>query len=96
MQYLISLTKKLYQVSFDRNVGHDYIENADGRFDFYHEKEERIPFDFEMLNTITKGGITNKTLNIILAGTGVGKSLAMCHFASAALSQGKKCFIYYF
>jgi len=82
------LTKAL-SVSFDTNVGHDYIENADGRFDFYHEKEERIPFDLEMFNEITKGGITKKTLNIILAGTGVGKSLAMCHFASAALSQGQ-------
>ena len=82
------LTKAL-SVSFDANVGHDYIENADGRFDFYHEKEERIPFDIEKLNEITKGGITKKTLNIILAGTGVGKSLAMCHFASAALAQGQ-------
>ena len=82
------LTKAL-GVSFDANVGHDYIENADGRFDFYHEKEERIPFDLEKLNTITKGGVTNKTLNIILAGTGVGKSLAMCHLASAGLEQGK-------
>jgi replicative DNA helicase len=82
------LTKAL-SVSFDANIGHDYIENADGRFDFYHEKEERIPFDLDMLNQITKGGVTNKTLNIILAGTGVGKSLAMCHLASAGLEQGK-------
>ena len=82
------LTKAL-SISFDKNVGHDYIENAEGRFDFYHEKEERIPFDLELMNTITKGGVTNKTLNIILAGTGVGKSLAMCHLASAALSQGR-------
>ena len=82
------LTKAL-QVSFDRNVGHDYIEDVDGRFDFYHRVEEKMPFDIDMLNTITNGGITNKTLNIILAGTGVGKSLAMCHFASAALSDGK-------
>jgi archaellum biogenesis ATPase FlaH len=82
------LTKAL-QVSFDRNVGHDYIEDVDGRFDFYHRVEEKMPFDIDMLNTITNGGITNKTLNIILAGTGVGKSLAMCHFAAAALDQGK-------
>lgn len=81
------LTKAL-GVSFDANVGHDYIENWQQRFDFYHTKEERIPFDLEMLNKITKGGLPNKTLNIILAGTGVGKSLAMCHFAAAALSDG--------
>jgi|TARA_E500000318_G_scaffold109821_1_gene123703 replicative DNA helicase len=83
------ILSKALSVSFDANVGHDYIENAEGRFNFYHEKEERIPFDLEMMNTITKGGVTNKTLNIILAGTGVGKSLAMCHLASAGLSQGK-------
>ena len=82
------LTKAL-SVSFDANVGHDYIENAEGRFNFYHEKEERIPFDLDMMNTVTKGGVTNKTLNIILAGTGVGKSLAMCHLAAAALDQGR-------
>lgn len=84
------LTKAL-SVSFDSNVGHDYIENADERFGFYHKKEERIPFDLDMLNKITKGGVTKKTLNILLAGTGVGKSLAMCHLASAALSQGQNC-----
>jgi len=82
------LTKAL-QVSFDRNVGHDYIEDFSGRFDFYHKVEEKIPFDINMLNTITNGGVTKKTLNIILAGTGVGKSLAMCHFAAAALEQGR-------
>ena len=76
-------------VSFDSNVGHDYIENASERFAFYHKKEDKMPFDIEMLNTITKGGVGRKTLNIILAGTGVGKSLAMCHFAAAALSEGK-------
>lgn len=76
-------------VSFDSNVGHDYIENATERFAFYHKKEDKMPFDIEMLNTITKGGVGRKTLNIILAGTGVGKSLAMCHFAAAALSEGK-------
>ena len=82
------LTKAL-QVSFDRNVGHDYIEDSDGRFDYYHRVEDKMAFDLQMMNTITNGGITNKTLNIILAGTGVGKSLAMCHFAAAALDQGK-------
>ena len=76
-------------VSFDSNVGHDYIENAKDRYEFYHKKEDKMPFDLEMLNTITKGGVGKKTLNIILAGTGVGKSLAMCHFAAAAMSEGK-------
>jgi len=82
------LTKAL-GVSFDTNIGHDYLENADERYDFYHEQEERIPFDLEYFNKITKGGLPNKTLNIALAGTGVGKSLYMCHVAGAALSQGR-------
>ena len=76
-------------VSFDSNVGHDYIENAKERYEFYHKKEDKMPFDLEMMNTITKGGVGKKTLNCILAGTGVGKSLAMCHFAAAAMSEGK-------
>ncbi len=76
-------------VSFDTNVGHDYFENSEKRYDFYHLQEDKIPFDLSMFNTITKGGVSNKTLNIILAGTGVGKSLAMCHFASANLSAGQ-------
>lgn len=76
-------------VSFDPNVGHDLFDNADARFDFYHRVEERIPFDLEYLNNITKGGVPKKSLNIILAGTGVGKSLAMCHMASANLLEGK-------
>ena len=76
-------------VCFDTNVGHDYLENVDDRFDFYHEQEERIPFDLDYFNTITKGGLPNKTLNIALAGTGVGKSLFMCHCAASALSQGR-------
>lgn len=76
-------------VSFDSNVGHDYIENAKDRFEFYHREEDKMSFDIEMLNTITKGGVSKKTLNVILAGTGTGKSLAMCHFASAALAEGK-------
>ena len=82
------LTKAL-SVSFDRNVGHDYIEDSTNRFDFYHRIEDKMKFDLSMFNLITNGGITNKTLNIILAGTGVGKSLAMCHFAAAALDEGK-------
>lgn len=82
------LTKAL-SVSFDTNIGHDYIENADSRYDFYHTKLDRIPFDMELLNAITKGGVTPKTLNIILAGTGVGKSLFMCHHAAHCLSIGK-------
>ena len=80
---------KALAVTFDTNIGHDYLENVDARYDFYHEKEERLPFDLEYFNSITKGGLPNKTLNIALAGTGVGKSLFMCHCAGAALSQGK-------
>jgi len=76
-------------VSFDTTVGHDYLENSDARFDFYHRKEERIPFDLEYFNKITKGGLPAKTLNIALAGTGVGKSLFMCHVAAGAMVQGK-------
>jgi len=76
-------------VSFDQNIGHDYVENAGERFEFYHKKEEKIPFDLEFFNKITKGGLPNKTLNIALAGTGVGKSLFMCHVAASALLQGK-------
>ena len=76
-------------VSFDTNVGHDYIDNSDDRFDFYHRIEDRLPFDLENFQEITKGGIPNKTLNIALAGTGVGKSLFMCHVAASSLMQGK-------
>jgi len=76
-------------VSFDEHIGHDYIEQAEARYEFYHRKEEKIPFDLEKFNFITKGGLPNKTLNIALAGTGVGKSLFMCHMASAALTQGR-------
>ena len=82
------LTKAL-AVTFDTNIGHDYLQDAESRYDFYHEAEERLPFDLEYLNKITKGGLPNKSLNIILAGTGVGKSLFMCHCAASALSQGK-------
>ena len=76
-------------ISFDNSVGHDYLENSDERYDFYHRKEERIPFDLEFFNKITKGGLPNKTLNIALAGTGVGKSLFMCHVAAGCMVQGK-------
>ena len=76
-------------VSFDNSVGHDYLGDSDNRFDFYHKVEEKIPFDLEFFNKVTKGGLPPKTLNIALAGTGVGKSLFMCHVASSCLSQGK-------
>ena len=76
-------------VCFDESVGHDYISDSDDRYDFYHRKEEKVPFDLDYLNKITKGGLPNKTLNIALAGTGVGKSLFMCHVASACLLQGR-------
>ena len=75
-------------VSFDNHIGHDYIADAQARFDWYHTKEKRYPFDLSYFNRITKGGIPSKTLNIALAGTGVGKSLFMCHAASAFLTQG--------
>jgi archaellum biogenesis ATPase FlaH len=75
-------------VSFDSNIGHDYINDSDSRFDFYHKQESRISFDIDMFNKITKGGIPNKTLSICLAGTGVGKSMFMCHMAASCLSQG--------
>jgi len=85
---LPDLLSKALGVAFDTNVGHDYIENADDRFEFYHKEENRIPFDLEYFNKITKGGVPNKSLNICLAGTGVGKSLYMCHLASANLAAG--------
>ena len=76
-------------VSFDNHIGHDYLEDYEERFESYHRKEDKIPFDLEFFDKITKGGIPNKTLNIALAGTGVGKSLFMCHVASSVLLQGK-------
>ena len=85
---LPDLLTKALQVSFDNSVGHDFIDDAEERYEFYHQKETRVPFDLELMNKITKGGIPNKTLNIILAGTGVGKSLFMCHCASAHLLMG--------
>ena len=86
---LPDILSKALSVSFDAHVGHDYIEDSESRFDFYHKKESRIPFDLEYFNKITNGGTPQKTLNIILAGTGVGKSLFMCHHAANCLSQGK-------
>ena len=76
-------------VSFDNNIGHDYLQDYEERYEFYHHREEKIPFDLEFFNRITKGGLPNKTLNIALAGTGVGKSLFMCHCASSNLLLGK-------
>jgi archaellum biogenesis ATPase FlaH len=83
------ILSKALGVSFDTNIGHDYIDSSDARYDFYHKVEGRLPFDLDFFNKITKGGLPNKTLNIILAGTGVGKSLFMCHMAGSALTQGK-------
>ena len=76
-------------VSFDPNVGHDYLEQYEDRYDYYHRVLEKIPFDLEFFNKITKNGLPKKTLNIALAGTGVGKSLFMCHMAASCLSMGK-------
>ena len=84
-----SILSDALAVSFDNHIGHDYIEDYSERYDSYHKVESKIPFDIEMLNKITKGGLPAKTLNIALAGTGVGKSLFMCHMASACLLQGR-------
>jgi replicative DNA helicase len=84
-----SILSEALGVSFDQHVGHDYVSDAEERYDFYHRKEDKIPFDLSFFNKITKGGLPNKTLNIALAGTGVGKSLFMCHCAAATLLQGK-------
>ena len=86
---LPDILSKALGVSFDRNIGHDYIENFGERWDFYHRDEERLEFDLDYFNKITKGGLPNKTLNVCLAGTGVGKSLFMCHCAAANLNRGK-------
>ena len=86
---LPSILSEALSVGFDTNIGHDFIEDADKRYDFYHRLEEKVEFDLDMFNKITEGGLSNKTLNIALAGTGVGKSLFMCHMASAAISKGK-------
>ena len=84
-----SILQEALAVSFDEHIGHDYIEDFEKRFEYYHRKENKIPFDLTLFNKITKGGLPNKTLNVALAGTGVGKSLFMCHMAAAALTEGK-------
>ena len=84
-----SILQEALAVCFDNNIGHDYLEDYEQRYDFYHKKEDKIPFDLEYLNKITKGGLPPKTLNVALAGTGVGKSLFMCHVASSVLLQGR-------
>ena len=84
------ILSKALSVSFDNHIGHDWIEDFSERYDFYHKIENRVPFDLEYLNLITKGGLPQKTLSCILAGTGVGKSLAMCHFAASNLMDNKK------
>ena len=85
---LPDILQKALSVGFDNNIGHDYLENVDKRYEFYHTEESRVPFDLDLFNKITNGGLPRKTLNIALAGTGVGKSLFMCHNAAAALTQG--------
>ena len=75
-------------ITFDDSGGHDYFANSDERFEFYHTREEKIKFDLDLFNKITKGGLSKKSLNIILAGTGVGKSLFMCHCAAANINNG--------
>ena len=84
-----SILSDALSVSFDNHIGHDYLQDYEDRYESYHRKEDKIPFDLEFFNKITKGGIPNKTLNIALAGTGVGKSLFMCHVASSVLLEGK-------
>jgi len=84
-----SILSDALAVSFDTHIGHDYLQDYEARYETYHRKEEKISFDLEYFNKITKGGLPNKTLNIALAGTGVGKSLFMCHVASSVLLQGK-------
>lgn len=84
-----TILQEALAVSFDEYIGHDYVDNAEQRYDYYHRDEAKIAFDLEKFNLITKGGLPNKTLNVALAGTGVGKSLFMCHVAAACLSQGK-------
>lgn len=84
-----SMLSEALSVCFDSSVGHDFLEDFEERYDFYHRKEEKLEFDLDLFNKITKGGLSKKTLNVILAGTGVGKSLFMCHVAAASLLQGK-------
>ena len=86
---LPSILSDALAVSFDTNIGHDYIKDAEKRYEFYHTVEKKIPFDLEFFNDITKGGVATKTLNIVIAGTGVGKSLFLCHQAANCLVQNK-------
>jgi len=86
---LPALLQDSLAISFDSSVGHDYLEDFDSRYDFYHKKEERIPFDIELLNKITKGGLPRKSMTVLLATTGGGKSLVKCHAAASALMMGK-------
>lgn len=83
-----SILSDALAVSFDTNIGHDYLEDSEARYEFYHKTEKRIPFDLDFFNTITNGGTPTKTLNIVMAGTGVGKSLFLCHHAANCLNQG--------
>ena len=83
------LVGKALSISFDPDVGHDFLDDSDERFDYYHRKEDKVPFDLELMNKITKGGLSKKSLNIVMAGTGVGKSLFMCHCAAGNLFDGK-------
>lgn len=84
-----AMLEEALAVSFDTQIGHDFFDDAESRYDFYHKKESRVPFDIDFLNKITKGGLPRKTLNVILAGTGVGKSLFMCHMAASNLAAGR-------
>ena len=88
------LLRDALSVSFDQHIGHDWLEDAEQRFEFYHTEEDKIPFDLDIFNKISKGGLSNKTLNICMAGTGVGKSLFMCHCAANNLMMGKNCLLY--
>ena len=84
-----SLLSDALSVSFDPNVGHDYLEQFEDRYEYYHRVQEKLPFDLDFFNRITKNGVPKKTLNVVMAGVGVGKSLCMCHFAASYLNQGK-------
>lgn len=84
-----SLLSDALSISFDPNVGHDYFDNAENRYEYYHRVQEKLPFDLEFLNKITKNGVPRKTLNVVMAGVGVGKSLTLCHLSAAYLNQGK-------
>jgi replicative DNA helicase len=86
---LPELMSKALSVSFDTTIGHDYIENWEDRYDLYTKKDERLPFDIDMLNTITDGGVTKKTANLIIGGTGTGKTLGLCHLAASYMNDGK-------